>query len=79
MVLKVILKNDTARGRCHSKKDIVLAGDHWSVSESNVRCSLLPPYTKIVNLMDQTDQVYLNNIRSFISKRVMSLLHLEPG
>ena len=58
---------------------MVLAGGHWSVSESNVRCSLLPPYTKIVNLMDQTDKVSLNNIRSFISKRVMSLLHLELG
>ena len=54
-----------------------------SVSHCIDRRSLLPPYAKIVNLIVQTDKVSLNSIRSswnvFISKAVMSLLHLEPG
>ena len=52
-----------------------------SVSHCIVRHSLLPPYDKILNLIVQTDKVSLNSSswNVFISKAVMSLLHLEPG
>ena len=52
-----------------------------SVSHCIVRHSLLPPYDKILNLIVQTDKVSLNSSswNVFMSKAVMSLLHLEPG